>query len=877
MALNRDSIWQAVRRSRKPGAVDLPEEARRALLWPVRLTLLGIAAERVLRAFWPFGSAMLFAAAAVMFGLHETLGLQALWAMVVVAVLSLVATFAYGLVRFRLPTRQEALDRLDQTLPGRPISALSDHQAIGAGDEGSRLVWREHRKRMAMRATGARPVRPDARLPARDPFALRYVAALAFVMAALFGSVSKVATVAEIGRPGTAAAAAATWEAWVEPPSYTGKPALYLPDVPAGQISVPVGSKVSVRLYGEVGALTIAETVSNRTGNVPSAADPAQTFAIVTSGEISIDGPGGKKWAVSAIPDTPPVVSVSGDMSRSLSGEFRLPFQASDDYGITSGQAEITLDLAGVERRFGLALAPEPRESITLDLPMPYTGSRKEFQDVLTGDLTESPLAGLPVKVTLEVQDASGQTGASEPVTFILPGRRFFDPLAAAIVEQRRDLLWNRANGQRVAEVLRAISYKPDDVFKSARPYLLLRVAIRRLEAGMANGALTDERRDEVASALWDIARLIEDGTLDDALQRLRAAQDRLEQALREGASDQEIAELMDQLRQAMQDYMRQLAERGNGDDNQQAQNQPTQEITGEQLDQMLRRLQELMQQGRTAEAQQLLDQLRRMMENMRITQGQQGQPSPGQQALQGLSDTLRQQQGLNDETFSQLQDQFRQPGQPGPDGNQGRQGAPGQPGAQGGDGPNGDAGRGQEPGGEQLQRQGQGGVPGSRSLADRQEALRRLLEGQTQNLPGRGTPSGDAAREALGQAGRSMQEAERLLRDQDLAGALDKQAEALEALREGMRQLSDQLAQQQQSGQQGQAFGRADRNGSRRDPLGRDIGNNGRLGTDERMLQGEDVYRRARQLLDEIRRRSSDKTRPALELDYLRRLLDKF
>jgi hypothetical protein len=41
--------------------------------------------------------------------------------------------------------------------------------------------------------------------------------------------------------------------------------------------------------------------------------------------------------------------------------------------------------------------------------------------------------------------------------------------------------------------------------------------------------------------------------------------------------------------------------------------------------------------------------------------------------------------------------------------------------------------------------------------------------------------------------------------------------------------------------------------------------------------LQGEDVYRRARELLDEIRKRSGEGARPDAELDYLRRLLDRF
>ncbi|NNL72381.1 MAG: DUF4175 family protein, partial [Silicimonas sp.] len=114
-------------------------------------------------------------------------------------------------------------------------------------------------------------------------------------------------------------------------------------------------------------------------------------------------------------------------------------------------------------------------------------------------------------------------------------------------------------------------------------------------------------------------------------------------------------------------------------------------------------------------------------------------------------------------------------------------------------------------------------------------------------------------------------------LRDEDFAGALDNQAEAMEALREGMRELAEQMAEQnQQNGQQGDGPGRDGNDGSR-DPLGRDVGENGRVGTDENLLQGDDVYRRARELLDEIRRRSGEQERPTEELEYLKRLLERF
>jgi len=163
-------------------------------------------------------------------------------------------------------------------------------------------------------------------------------------------------------------------------------------------------------------------------------------------------------------------------------------------------------------------------------------------------------------------------------------------------------------------------------------------------------------------------------------------------------------------------------------------------------------------------------------------------------------------------------------------------------------------------------------------SLADRQRALRRELDRQKEALPGLGTgPEGEATREALDRAGRAMDDAADSLRRDDLAGALDDQAEAMEALREGLRNLGDALAQNEQSpGQQGEGMGQAQA-GDRRDPLGRDQGNTGRAGTEDSLLQGEDVYGRARDLLDEIRRRSGEQDRPDIERDYLRRLLDRF
>ena len=430
----------------------------------------------------------------------------------------------------------------------------------------------------------------------------------------------------------------------------------------------------------------------------------------------------------------------------------------------------------------------------------------------------------------------------------------------------RRDLLWSRANAPRIAQVLRAVTYAPGEDLRSDVTVLRLKQLIRRLEIRARYG-LDEEVQTEMAEDLWALAIELEEGVLADALARMRRAQDRLTEAMKNGASSAEIAELMEELRRATEEYLerlqRQQAQEGEGE-GQQPQGESMQ-MTQDDLQRMMDRIQELMEQGRMAEAAEALRQLQEMMENMRVTQGQPGEGgnSPGEQAMEGLSETLREQQGLSDQAFRDLQEQFN-PGT-GAGENEGNEGR------------NGGQGRGQSHEGQQGQG-GQSGEDGAEEgLAGRQQALRDELRRQKGRLPGQGTPEGDAAREALDRAGEAMDRAGEALRRDELAEAIDNQAQAMEALREGMRSLGDAMEQEQGEGQPGQGTAEGDRRAEARDPLGREQGGNGANSSDAPLAQGPDDQGRARRLLDEIRRRSGEAERPEVERDYLNRLLDRF
>ncbi|HET9069126.1 MAG TPA: TIGR02302 family protein [Amaricoccus sp.] len=834
--------------------------ARDPLARVVRRSRAAMALESFVRAFWPLGSVLALAWAALAFGLAEiTTRAQMTAALGLVGVI-LIGLFIRGLRRFRWPGAAEARARIDATLPGRPLAALSDEPALGRDDPAAQGVWAAHLARMRRIAASARPVAADLRLAAHDPWAIRLVALVALLAAAVFARDRGIEAVsaALAPAPGTAVVAGPSFEGWAEPPAYTGRPTLYLPEVAGGApVAVPEGTEVTIRAYGDPERFAVEETVS---GGPPAAIAEAAPgiglarFSVATSGEVALERAGREigAWSFTAEPDLAPEIRLAGPVEVAPSGETRLPWEGKDDHGITGAEAEIALDLPRVERRYGLATPPTDRPPLVAELPMPLTGGSQDVSDTLVEDFSKHPFAGLPVTVTLRAEDAKGQAVASAPEAAVLPMRRFYDPMARALVEQRRDLLWSPGNARRVTQVLRAVANHPEEAFDSPRAYLVVRAATRRLaEAEKAGTAAAVQ--DEVAEALWQAAVQIEDGNLGDARERLAKARERLQQALREGAPDEEVARLMDELRQATRDYMDEMARDAiqNGD-MQQAEIPPGQTMTQDQIQELMDRIQELSEQGRKAEAEALLEMLQQMLDNMQMMMGQQGggpgENGQGQQSMQGLADALREQQGLADESFQQLQRQFQR-GR----GGQGQSGQPGERDGQGGQAQEGDAG----------------------SLAERQEALRRLTEELERGLPG---AAGEAAREALREAERNMGEAAEGLRDGDAAGALDRQADAIDSLREGMRQMGEDLrrAEGTGEGEQGQLEGSATAENGR-DPLGRPTGGQGGIGTAETMVPEADSAARARALLDEIRRRVGEQMRPKIELDYLQRLLDLF
>src|SRR5690606_17296329 len=104
---------------------------------------------------------------------------------------------------------------------------------------------------------------------------------------------------------------------------------------------------------------------------------------------------------------------------------------------------------------------------------------------------------------------------------------------------------------------------------------------------------------------------------------------------------------------------------------------------------------------------------------------------------------------------------------------------------------------------------------------------------------------------------------------------AVGQQGQALEALRRGAQDMMNQMqAMQGQQGEQGGSGEGGRQRSSDRDPLGRPRATTGPDFGNSVRVPDEIDTQRARQILEEIRRRLGNALSPELERDYLERLL---
>jgi uncharacterized protein (TIGR02302 family) len=573
------------------------------------------------------------------------------------------------LVRFRWPSREEGLSRLDHGtgIRHRPATALSD--TLATQDPVALALWQAQRERTLASIKRIRAGLPSPRLAIHDPWALRALVAMLMVAAYIAaGDERTMRVAAAFDWNGVLSPANVRVDAWVTPPVYTGKPPIILSAankeaaVPAaGSLPVPAGSTLIVRSSG--GSLDVV-TGGGVTEAVPADEAPKGTnerhFTIAGDGSVHVRAPSGQPlWKFTATPDRAPTISLAKDPERQARGSLQLSYKIEDDYGVTEAQAHFAVRPPDPPKSAAPKAATEPRplfEAPQFVLGLPNARTRNGVGQTVK-DLSEDPYAGADVTLTLTAKDEAGNEGHSEPFNMRLPERLFTKPLARALIEQRRILALDANQSDQVGIALDALTIAPQLFMPETGQFLGLYSVARQLEA-----ARTDDALREVVASLWALAVTIEDGDITDVDKALRAAQDALKQALENGASDEEIKKLTENLRSALDNFIRQLAEQMRN--NPQALARPldpnTKMLSQQELNNMIERMERLSRSGDKDAARQLLEQLQQMLENLQMAQPGQSGDGDMEQALNELQDMIRKQQQLRDKTFKQGQDSRR-------------------------------------------------------------------------------------------------------------------------------------------------------------------------------------------------------------------------
>lgn len=816
------------------------------LAWPAWFPLIGVVGIFVILALFDVFAAMPMALHWMLLGLFVVAALVAAW---------------HGLRSLRLVSEEVAIQRLerDSGLAHQPLQTMSDALPAAIDDPFAKALWQRHLARLRAKLADLKLRLPRSLMPVLDPWALRAALGLVLIIALVEGGREFGPRMARAMVPTAAPvemAAPLSVQLWVTPPAYTRKPPLSDEQtarndtirIPAGSEALlqmhnvllvePVDGDTEPQLFVTLNAEPVdIEALGAASFQVALEIEENATLVVARSPEDVV-----KSWTFEVAPDESPEIAFVHPPTPTSRNGLELSYEARDDYGL----AEI--DVA-------FALTEQVVEPDRLNLLSP-TGAPTELATISFLELTAHPLAGLTVQMWLLATDQMDQEGRSGAIEVVLPERIFTHPLAQAIIAERKRLAGKPHEAPDIAKQLEELGRSDAATSFGAGIPLGLATAAARLDLG-------PESHRSVIDLLWEIALFIEDGALSLAERELRDLQEQLQRALQEGADDEELQQLMDQLQQALDEFLeemqRQAMERMQQMSPEDLQNMqpmdPSQMVERQELQEMLDQAREMMENGMREEALDMLAQLQQMMENLQAgmqMQQQQG-PSEAEQAMEDLQKMIEMQQNLLDRSF-EMQNGANDMQQPGQQGQQGQQQGQQQQGQQ----------QGQQPG------QQPGDATGRAAME--QNALRRAL-GELMRRMGE---MGMEIPRSLGQAEMQMRGARDALEQGQPGDAIGPQTDALDQMQQGGQAMMEQLREMMaQMPGQGQMPARAERPG--RDPLGRSMRNDGGFDSDGVEVPPENDLGQARGVLEELHRRARDRQRPAEELDYYDRLLDRF
>lgn len=885
------------------------------------LARLVLVFERLWPRLWPaLGVAGLFLCAALL----DLLPSLPPWPHIVVlavSALAFVTLLARAIWKLKWPADRDADRRLEAAsgLRHRPLAVLYDKPAF----PGAEAIWRAHVARAIGQITRLRVGAPHPGLAAIDRTALRCGLVVALVASVVVAGADAPLRLWRAVTPGFAAGIeppSSLLQAWITPPGYTGLPPVFLkPELPS--VAVPAGSHLTVSVTGSSGEPSLTLGGKAHAFQALDATSFQADQDLTSGGRLAVVRRGRElgAWDVTVVADNAPVVSFPEPPGRARGTNriplARLPWQVSHEYGVASLQAELRL-------KDRPAAAP-----VVVNVPLPG-GSPKSAKGVRTQDLTAHPWAGLPVIAKLIAKDAPGAVGESAPAEFVLPMRRFENPVARAILEVRKEL--SRAPDQRAPAIvaLTEIAGISDTWSHDFGAYANLAAIIGQVRQAR------DEKAIESAQALmWMLALHLEEGAPEQTARALAEAR----QALREMTDKQQQGEKLDPkeldkrlkaVEEALQRHLQALAEQAKRDPGAHDFDPEARRLDQRDVKKLADEAREAAKKGENQEAEQKLAELDKLLQDMQNARPEHGKMSErdrqrqqkrqrGEQQMTALQDIVRREGNLLDgaqardqvardqsardltarDPSRMLSDPRRPFGFPPPRGDFKPPSAQDDP---------------------QARDANQQKAAGDRQREQSVQQALRLAVGELMQQFGDLTGEVPAN---LGDADKAMRDAQQALGQSRDGPAASAEQKAIEALQKGGQSMSMQLAQQfgrspgqkgeegdgddqegnsdqAGSGQDGEGDnpqfgtgegrgtrpwdprGRADRRADeRRDPLGRPL-KEGTSGTEESgdvQVPEKMEEARSRAIQEELRRRDSDRGRPQYELDYIERLLKQF
>jgi uncharacterized protein (TIGR02302 family) len=616
--------------------------------------------ERVWPAIWPaLGVLGLFLCLALLDAL-PMLPPLAHAVLLTAAAVAVVALLVRGVRRIAAPTEAEADRRLERAsgLRHRPLAALQDKPAMpGPASPGTEALWRAHLARAAAAVGRLRVGLPRPGLAALDRRALRGALVVALVAAVGVAGPDAKLRLARALQPAWVPAPAlpgTELQAWITPPAYTGLAPLFL-KTDGAAVSVPTASHLTVSVTGGTGepSLTLAGTAL---GFQALDATSFQADADLASGGRLAVRRGGREiagWDLTVVANAAPVVAWPEPPGAARSGDrapqTRLPWQVSDEYGVVNLGAD-------------LRLRDRP-DAPPLVVPIPLPGgSPKSARGARQQDLTTHPWAGLPVLGRLVARNAAGLTGTSTEESFVLPERRFQNPIAQVLTEVRKQLSLRPDDRLPLITELDRLSAVPEAWQDDLPAFLNLR--------GIASLLYRNSREAAVAEAqsrLWDLALHLEEGAADRTARALDQARQALHEALDaqkhgDKVGQAEIDRRMKDVQEALDRHLQALAEQARRNPDSEQFDPNAHRLDARDMERLAEEMREAAREGRMDEAQEKLAELEKMLDEMKNMPPQRGKMTErerqraekrqkGQQQMNALQDIVQRLGTLLDHT----------------------------------------------------------------------------------------------------------------------------------------------------------------------------------------------------------------------------------